>query len=88
MSSCNRDGITTTQDPIIDTLPNNVVVASGGSYHIAKFLPIIGKFVVAEINRQLGQLQKSRWAISNDRSRALGNQPYLMPHRDLHDLSL
>ncbi|KAI9748459.1 MAG: hypothetical protein M4579_007216 [Chaenotheca gracillima] len=81
------DGITATQDPIIDTLPNDVVLATGGSYHMAKFLPIIGKFVVAEINGLLADPQKSRWTISNARSAELGNQPYLMPDRDLHDLS-
>jgi hypothetical protein len=53
---------------------------------MAKFLPVIGKFVVAEINGQLAEPQKSRWAILNDRSAGLGSQPYLMPDRDLHDL--
>lgn len=85
--TCPRDGITATQDPIIDTLPSDVVVASGGLFHMAKFLPIIGKFVVAEINGQLGQPQKSRWAISNGRSGALRNHPHLVPDQDLHDLS-
>jgi glycine/D-amino acid oxidase-like deaminating enzyme len=84
--TCQRDGITTKKDPIIDTLPPNVVLATGVSYHMAKFLPTIGKFVVAEINGQLAEPQKSRWAMSDDQSAGLDSQPYLMPDRDLHDL--
>jgi hypothetical protein len=54
---------------------------------MAKFLPVVGKFVVAEINGQLAEPQKSKWSLSNDRTGELGNQPYLMPDRDLQDLS-
>lgn len=80
--------MTPTQDPIIDTLGNNVIVASGGSYHMAKFLPTIGKFVVAKIYEQSPLLQKSRWSITEDRFSACQHQPYLVPGRDLHDLSI
>ncbi len=82
----NRDGITTTQDPVIYTLQENLVLACGGSYHTAKFLPIIGRFVVDEVNGVLAAPMKAKWAKVRRGPSGLDKQPYLVPTRDLREL--
>lgn len=49
-----RDLLTPNQDPVVDYVPgvDGLMVATGGSYHSFKFLPIFGRMVVCRIRGQ------------------------------------
>ncbi|KAE8443743.1 hypothetical protein EG329_001423 [Mollisiaceae sp. DMI_Dod_QoI] len=76
------DGITPNQDFIISDHPRckNLYVATGGSFHGWKFLPIIGKYVVKMLEGTLEQDLSSRWAWDRDQ---LGNaHEKIIPQRE------
>ena len=81
-----RDGITPNQDFIISSHPRckNLFIATGGSFHGWKFLPIIGKYVVRMLDGNLEQDLVARWAW--DRDQKGSSQEALMPKRELRDL--
>ncbi|KAI9642603.1 hypothetical protein NHQ30_009408 [Ciborinia camelliae] len=58
------DGITPTQDFIISEHPHchNLYIATGGSFHGWKFLPIIGDYVVKMLDCELDDDLTKRWA--------------------------
>lgn len=81
-----RDGITPNQDFIISPHPRskNLYIATGGSFHGWKFLPIIGDYVVQMLDNKLGAEFSKRWAWDRDQK---GNvQDQFVPKRELRDL--
>jgi sarcosine oxidase/L-pipecolate oxidase len=82
----NRDGITPNQDFIISSHPRcqNLYVATGGSFHGWKFLPIIGKYVVQMLDDQLDADLEKRWAW--DREQTGSAHERIIPRRELKDL--
>lgn len=58
------DGITPNQDFIISAHPRceNLYIATGGSFHGWKFLPIIGEYVVKMLDGKLDADLVKRWA--------------------------
>jgi sarcosine oxidase/L-pipecolate oxidase len=78
--------VTPNQDFIIDQHPHcrNLYVASGGSFHSWKFMPIIGKYVVQMLQGKLDSEKASRWAW--DRPNNGGALPDYLPRRDLSEI--
>ncbi len=62
--AADRDAITPTEDFIICPHPRckNLFVASGGSSHGWKFLPVLGRYVVAMLDGKLNPRMAERWA--------------------------
>jgi len=63
-----RDGITPNQDFIISSHPRceNLYIATGGSFHGWKFLPVIGKYVIQILDGTLSESLIKRWAWDRD----------------------
>lgn len=82
-----RDAITPTQDFIISNHVNfkGLYIATAGSFHGWKFLPIIGRYVVEMLDGELDNVLRERWAW--DRPLRGLTQPKSMPKRDLNDIS-
>jgi sarcosine oxidase/L-pipecolate oxidase len=81
-----RDGLTPNQDFIISSHPNckNLYIATGGSFHGWKFLPIIGQYVVKMLDGELDDDLLKRWAW--DRPQDGGAHETIRPRRELRDL--
>ncbi|KAF4631685.1 hypothetical protein G7Y89_g6449 [Cudoniella acicularis] len=81
-----RDGITPNQDFIISSHPcsRNLYIATGGSFHGWKFLPIIGKYVVQMLDGQLEPELQKRWAWNREQTGSAHER--LLPQRELRDL--
>lgn len=81
-----RDAITPNEEWIVSPHPRvpHLYVASGGSFHAWKFLPIVGKYVVRMVQGALAPAQADRWAW--DSARPPKNYPYF-PRRDLKDIT-
>ncbi|KAL8890837.1 MAG: hypothetical protein Q9215_002063 [Flavoplaca cf. flavocitrina] len=80
------DGLTQDDDWYICSHPRcaNLYVATGGSFHGWKFLPILGEYVVQMLDGELGSEEAKRWAW--DRSlTGLPPNP-LEPKRELRDI--
>ncbi|KAI4163404.1 MAG: hypothetical protein LQ342_002911 [Letrouitia transgressa] len=77
------DGITPNQDFLITAHPycGNLYVATGGSFHGWKFLPIIGEYVVKLLKGVLEPELVRRWGW--DKAKGGGAHEKLMPRRDL-----
>lgn len=80
------DGITPNQDFIISSHPHcrNLFIATGGSFHGWKFLPIIGRYVVQMLDEQLDVSIRRRWAW--DREQTGSAHEKVVPKRELQDL--
>ncbi|CAG8951807.1 hypothetical protein HYFRA_00005611 [Hymenoscyphus fraxineus] len=80
------DGITPNQDFIISKHPycQNLCIATGGSFHGWKFLPIIGKYVVEMLDGQLDESHSARFAWNRDQSGSAHEK--IVPQRELRDL--
>ncbi|EGX93599.1 sarcosine oxidase [Cordyceps militaris CM01] len=80
------DAVTPNQDWIIAPHPHcqSLYIASGGSFHSWKFMPILGRYVVKMLLGQLGADEKKRWAW--DREDTGGALPEYIPKRDLKDI--
>jgi sarcosine oxidase / L-pipecolate oxidase len=59
-------------------------LATGGSFHSWKFLPILGEYVVALLQGKLDAALQKRWAW--DRDQEGGSHQHLTPKRDWKDL--
>jgi sarcosine oxidase / L-pipecolate oxidase len=81
-----RDGITPNQDFIISDHPRckNLYIATGGSFHGWKFLPIIGKYVVQMLDGTLEKDLVKRWAWDRDQKGSAHSNA--VPRRELRDL--
>lgn len=80
------DGITPDQDFIISAHPRcqNLHIATGGSFHGWKFLPIIGEYVVQMLDSNLDFNLLKRWAWDRDHKGSVHNK--FVPRRELRDL--
>jgi sarcosine oxidase/L-pipecolate oxidase len=81
-----RDGITPNQDFIISSHPRckRLYIATGGSFHGWKFLPIIGKYVVQMLDGTLDESRVKRWAWDRDQKGSAHDK--IMPKRELKDV--
>jgi sarcosine oxidase/L-pipecolate oxidase len=81
-----REGITPTQDFIISSHPRceNLFIATGGSFHGWKFLPILGDYVVNLLDGKLDEDLVKRWAWDRENEAEPG-QEKLLPERELRD---
>ncbi|PSN63082.1 sarcosine oxidase, partial [Corynespora cassiicola Philippines] len=80
------DAVTPNQDWIISPHPAspNLYLATGGSFHSWKSMPLLGKLVVQMLNGELPDEQAQRWAW--DRAGNGGALPEFIPRRDLKDI--
>lgn len=80
------DAITPNQDFIISPHPHcqGLYVATGGSFHSWKFVPVLGRYVVQMLQGTLSDELAARWAW--DRPADGGALPEFLPHRDLKDI--
>ena len=80
-----RDGVTPDNNWFISPhlRCKNLYIATAGSFHGWKFLPIIGKYVVQMLKGQLSEEMKKRWHW--DRTFE-GTPTSLMPKREMRDL--
>ncbi|RFU33658.1 hypothetical protein B7463_g2708, partial [Scytalidium lignicola] len=80
------DAITPTQDFVICAHPRyeHLYIATAGSFHGWKFLPLIGRYVVQMLDGGLDASLQQRWAW--DRPMRGLTQPKGLPRRDLKDL--
>jgi sarcosine oxidase/L-pipecolate oxidase len=81
-----RDAITPSQDLIIGEHPHSkhLYIASGGSFHSWKFLPIIGKYAVQMTEGTLSPELAKVWAW--DREDKGSAHERLLPHREMKDV--
>ena len=81
-----RDGYTPNQDFIISAHPHcqNLYIATAGSFHGWKFLPIIGDYVVQLLDGTLEEDLVKRWAW--DRPQSEGAHERVRPRREMKDL--
>ncbi|PQE22930.1 FAD dependent oxidoreductase protein [Rutstroemia sp. NJR-2017a BBW] len=80
------DGITPNQDFIISSHPRcqRLFIATGGSFHGWKFLPIIGEYVVKLLDGTLEEDLVRKWAW--DREQHGSAHEKIVPKRELKDL--
>ncbi|PSS12238.1 hypothetical protein M430DRAFT_29959 [Amorphotheca resinae ATCC 22711] len=80
------DSISPNQDFIISSHPHckNLYIATAGSFHGWKFLPIIGDYVVQLLDGKLPEDLVKRWAW--DREQAGSAHGKMLPRRELKDL--
>jgi hypothetical protein len=83
-----RDGFTPNQDFVISAHPHskNLYVATGGSFHGWKFLPILGKYVVKLLDGELNESLVKRWAW--DRRQEGAAHETVRPRRELNNLNV
>jgi len=80
-----RDGVTPDNNWFISRHPRceNLYVATAGSFHGWKFLPIIGQYVVQMLKGELPEKTRKRW----DWDRSFDGIPSsLIPKREVSDL--
>jgi sarcosine oxidase/L-pipecolate oxidase len=81
-----REAITPNEDFVICQHPHceNLYVATAGSFHGWKFLPILGRYVVQLLDDELDPELVKTWAWDRDN----GSAPYgdMWPKRELRDL--
>ena len=82
-----RDAITPSQDWIISphSACQNLYIATAGSFHGWKFLPVIGAYVSRMLQGKLTEEQARRWSWDR-KQRDGGAHETLMPKRDLKDI--
>ncbi|KFA69532.1 hypothetical protein S40285_07268 [Stachybotrys chlorohalonatus IBT 40285] len=80
------DLVTPTQDPIICEHPHakNLYLATGGSFHSWKFLPILGKYIAQMIKGTLDPELAEKWAW--DREDNGSAHEGLLPTREMRDV--
>jgi sarcosine oxidase/L-pipecolate oxidase len=83
-----RDAITPTQDWLITphTHCTNLYIAGGGSFHAFKFLPILGREIVAMIDGTLNEEKAHRWSWNRTVNAEKGACDSYFPKRDLKDI--
>lgn len=83
-----RDAITPDQDFIISPHPScrNFFMATGGSFHAWKFLPILGKYVVQMLDDRLDPALAQRWSWNREFPATAANER-MMPVQELRDLA-
>ncbi|KAK4697607.1 hypothetical protein P7C71_g492, partial [Lecanoromycetidae sp. Uapishka_2] len=81
-----RDGVTQDNNWYICPHPrcNNLYIATAGSFHGWKFLPIVGEYVVQMLKGELPEEMRKRWEW--DRSFDGVPKNVLLPERELRDI--
>lgn len=79
-----RDCLTPNQDFIISPHPRckNLYIATAGSFHGWKFLPVIGSYVVDMLDGKLSQELSQKWAWDRDTTVTTK----FMPQREMRDV--
>jgi sarcosine oxidase/L-pipecolate oxidase len=83
-----RDATTPTHDFLICPHPQcaRLYIATGGSFHGWKFLPIIGKYIVRMLNGTLDGPFAKRWAWDRDPDDKRPANPTYQVEGDLQEL--
>ena len=83
-----REALTPSQDFIISphSACEGLYVATCGSFHGFKFLPILGKYVVEMLEGNLDPELKKRWAWDRELPSVDGNSKW--PKKEFRDLSV
>jgi sarcosine oxidase / L-pipecolate oxidase len=83
-----RDATTPTHDFLICPHPHctNLYIASGGSFHGWKFLPVIGRYIVRMLGGKLDGPMAKRWAWDKDPDDVRPANPTYQIEGDLQDL--
>ncbi|CAN9079450.1 unnamed protein product [Alternaria alternata] len=81
------DAVTPTQDFIITPQPHcqGLYLATGGSFHGWKFMPTIGRYVVAMLDGTLDPSLAKRWAWDRENNGG-GAHSHLLPNIEMRDL--
>lgn len=84
-----RDASTPTHDFLITPHPHcqNLFIATGGSFHGWKFLPVIGEYVAAMMYGTLASDYANRWAWDKNRDSQDSANPTYQVIGDLKDLT-
>ncbi|KAK4221187.1 hypothetical protein QBC38DRAFT_505114 [Podospora fimiseda] len=79
------DGVTPTRDFIISPHSgvDSLFVATGGSFHGFKFLPIIGKYVVQMLSDELDPALQNKWAWEREVPAINGNDLLSLEYKSL-----
>ncbi|KAK4158900.1 FAD dependent oxidoreductase [Cladorrhinum sp. PSN259] len=79
------DGVTPTRDFIISphSAVKSLFIATGGSFHGFKFLPIIGKYVVQMLSGELDVALKEKWAWDREMPMVNGNDYFSAEYNSL-----
>lgn len=85
-----RDAITKSQDWIIapHDACSNLFVATGGSFHAWKFLPVLGSNVTDMLDGKLSPEKARRWAWSIEVPDHDGACESYIPKRDMKDFKI
>jgi sarcosine oxidase / L-pipecolate oxidase len=83
-----RDAITKSQDWIISPHEacQNLFIATGGSFHAWKFLPILGSNIVDMMDGTLSPEKVRRWGWSGKHPAEGGACESYIPKRDMKDI--
>lgn len=89
LTKVGRDASTPTHDFLISPLPHcpNLYVATGGSFHGWKFLPVIGEYIAAMMFDTLPAEYAERWAWDKKDAREDSANPTYQVAGDLKDLA-
>ena len=81
-----RDAITPNQDFLIAVHPHcaNLFIATAGSFHGWKFLPIVGRYIVDLLDGKLDPVLAKRWAWDRDNKGAAYGK--LLPKLEMRDI--
>jgi sarcosine oxidase/L-pipecolate oxidase len=81
-----RDAITPNQDFLIAVHPHcaNLFIATAGSFHGWKFLPIVGRYIVDLLDGKLDPVLAKRWAWDRDNKGAAHGR--LLPKLEMRDI--
>lgn len=82
-----REAVTPSQDFIVSphSACDGLYVATCGSFHGFKFLPVLGKYVVQMLCGELDPELRKRWAWDRELPLVEGNDKW--PKRELRDFS-
>jgi glycine/D-amino acid oxidase-like deaminating enzyme len=87
-TECGRDSITRSQDWIISPHDycSNLFIATGGSFHAWKFLPVLGANIVDMMDGILSPEKAQRWAWTAKHNSEGGACSSYIPKRDMKDV--
>ncbi|KAK3988903.1 FAD dependent oxidoreductase [Cladorrhinum sp. PSN332] len=79
------DGVTPTRDFIVSPHSgvHDLFIATGGSFHGFKFLPIIGKYVVQMLSDELDPALQKKWAWDREVLATNGNDSFSAEYKSL-----
>lgn len=83
-----REALTPSEDFIVSphSACDGLFIATCGSFHGFKFLPVLGKYVVDMLCGELGPILQERWAWDRELPKTDRNSKW--PRKELRELSL